>query len=58
MKTIKAQFKDEAGYYTMIFTFNHELWTIKDIISHECKSSNSTFIKFINYGKSISNHSK
>lgn len=52
MKTIKAQFKDEAGYYTMIFIFNHELWTIKDILSHECQSSNSQFIKFINYEES------
>lgn len=52
MKTVKAQFKDEAGYYTMIFTFNHELWTINDILSHECKSSNSQFIKFINYEES------
>ncbi len=58
MKTIKAQFKDEAGYYTMIFTFNHELWTIKDIISHECKTSNSNFIKFINHGKSTISNSK
>jgi protein-tyrosine phosphatase len=49
MKTIKAQFKDQAGYYTMIFTFNQELWTIKDIIAHECKKENSQFIKFINY---------
>jgi len=52
MKTIKAQFKDEAGYYTMIFTFNHELWTIKDIISHECFKAKSKFIKFINYEES------
>jgi len=50
MKTIKAQFKDEAGYYTMTWSFNHELWTIKDIIQHECKKSNSQFIKFINHG--------
>jgi len=50
MKTIKAQFKDEAGYYTMIWSFNHELYQIKDIIAHECQSSNSLFIKFINHG--------
>lgn len=49
MKTIKAQFKDEAGYYTMTWSFNHEIWTIKDIIQNECKSSNSQFIKFINH---------
>lgn len=49
MKTVKAQFKDEAGYYTMIFTFNHELYSIKDIIAHECQKENSQFIKFINY---------
>lgn len=47
---IKAQFKDDAGFYTMIFTFNHELWTIKDIIQHECSKSNSQFIKYINHG--------
>jgi hypothetical protein len=50
MKVIKAQFKDEAGYYTMTWSFNPELWEVKDIISHECKTSNSTFIKFIEYG--------
>lgn len=49
MKTIKAQFKDDSGYYTMMWTFNHEIWTIKDIIQHECKSSKSQFIKFINH---------
>jgi hypothetical protein len=49
MKTIKAQFKDEAGYYTMMWYFNHELYQIKDIIAHECLTYNSTFIKFINH---------
>lgn len=58
MKVIKAQFKDEAGYYTMTWSFNPELWQVRDIIRHECKTSNSTFIKFINHGKSISNYSK
>lgn len=52
MKVIKAQFKDEAGYYTMIWSFNPDLWQVRDIIKNECKISNSTFIKFIefNYG--------
>lgn len=45
---IKAQFKDEAGYYTMTFTFNHDIWSIKEIIQHECYKAKSTFIKFIN----------
>jgi hypothetical protein len=47
MKIIKAQFKDEAGYYTMTWSFNPTLWEVKDIIQHECKISNSQFIKFI-----------
>jgi len=51
MKIVKAQFKDEAGYYTMTWSFNHELWTIKDIIQHECEKSKSTFIKFLNHEK-------
>ena len=45
---IKCQFKDEAGYYTMTFTFDHDVWCIKDIIKHECQKSNSQFIKYIN----------
>ena len=49
MKVIKAQFKDEAGYYTMTWSFNPELWQVRDIIRHECKTSKSTFIKFLNY---------
>lgn len=49
MKVIKAQFKDQAGYYTMTWSFNHELYQIKDIIAHECSTYNSTFIKFINH---------
>lgn len=50
MKEVKAQFKDQAGYYTMIFSFNPTLWEVKDIIQNECKTSKSKFIKFINYG--------
>lgn len=47
MKKIKAQFKDEYGFYTMIFTFNADLWQAKDIIQNECQKSNSQFIQFI-----------
>lgn len=47
MKEIKAQFKDEYGFYTMIFTFNADLWQAKDIIQNECQNSNSQFIQFI-----------
>ncbi len=50
MKVIKAQFKDQAGYYTMTWSFNPGLWEVKDIISHECKTNNSTFIKFLEHG--------
>jgi len=51
MKVIKAQFKDEAGYYTMTWSFNPTLWEVKDIIQNECKKSKATFIKFISYDK-------
>lgn len=47
MKEIKAKFKDEHGFYAMIFSFNPELWEAKDIIQNECQRSNSKFINFI-----------
>jgi hypothetical protein len=52
MKTLKAKFQDEAGFYTMIFSFNPELWEVKDILAHECKKSNSKLIEILSYEKS------
>ncbi len=47
MKTLKAQFKDDAGYYTMTWSYNPELWEAKDLISHECKKCKSKFIQIL-----------
>ena len=47
MLVLKAMFKDEAGYYTMIWSFNPELWEVKDLLAHECKKSNSVLIKIL-----------
>jgi hypothetical protein len=47
MKVIKAQFKDESGYYTMTWSFDPNLWEIIDIIRNECQVSNAKFIKYI-----------
>lgn len=49
MKVIKAQFKDDAGYYTMMWSYDSEIYEIRDIIEHECRTSKSQFIKFIKY---------
>jgi len=51
MKTLKAKFQDEAGFYTMIFSFNPDLWEVKDILAHECKKSNSKLINIISHEK-------
>jgi len=50
MKVVKAQFKDQGGYYTMTWSYNPQLWEVKDIIKNEEKKCRSTFIKFINHG--------
>jgi hypothetical protein len=47
MKTIKAKFQDEAGFYTMTFSFNADLWSISDILKNECQKSNAKFIQFL-----------
>ena len=52
MCTLKAQFKDDAGFYTMTWLFNPELWEVKDLLAHECKKSNSVLIKILKNGNS------
>lgn len=47
MKVFKAKFQDEAGFYTMTFSFNADLWSRIDIIKNECQRSNAKFIQFI-----------
>lgn len=44
---LKALFKDQAGQYKMIFTFNPELFSIRDIIINECERSKSTLVKIL-----------
>jgi hypothetical protein len=51
MIVLKAKFKDEAGYYTMIFSYNPDLWSAKDLLAHECSKSNSQLIKIISNEK-------
>jgi hypothetical protein len=51
MLVLKAQFKDEAGYYTMTWSFNPDLWQAKDLLSHECKKSNSKLVNIISNEK-------
>ena len=58
MKILKAQFKDEAGFYTMIWSYNPDLWEVKDLLAHECKKEKSKLVKIISNGKSIINNSK
>lgn len=51
MKTLKAQFKDEAGLYTMTFYYNAELWSVRDIVQNECSKSNSQLINILSNEK-------
>jgi hypothetical protein len=51
MLVLKAQFKDESGYYTMTWSFNPELWTVRDLLAYECKESKSQLIKIISNEK-------
>lgn len=55
MSILKAQFQDDAGLYTMTWSYNDELWSIKDLIAHECQKSNSKLVKIISNGKYIKN---
>jgi hypothetical protein len=47
MRVVKAEFKDEAGKYTMTFSFNPDLYTIAEIVAHEMDKSNSKLIRII-----------
>lgn len=51
MKTLKAQFKDEAGIYTMTWSYNPELWQVRDLILHECNKSNSKLVNILSNEK-------
>ena len=45
MIVLKAKFKDEAGYYTMIWSYNPNMWEVKDILANEMIKSNSKLIE-------------
>jgi len=47
MKTLKAEFQDKAGRYTMTFYYNAELWEVKDLVQNECSKSNSKLVNII-----------
>ena len=51
MQILKAQFEDSAGFYTMTWSFNPELWSVRDLISHECHKSNSKLVTIISNEK-------
>ena len=51
MCILKAQFQDEAGLYTMTWSFNPKLWSVRDLISHECQKSNSKLVTIISNEK-------
>jgi hypothetical protein len=51
MSILKAQFQDEAGLYTMTWSYNAELWSVRDLISHECQKSNSKLVNIISNEK-------
>ena len=51
MKVLKAEFKDKAGTYTMTWSYNAELWQVKDLIQHECHKSNSKLVNIISNEK-------
>lgn len=51
MSILKAQFEDSAGLYTMSWSFNPELWSVRDLILHECHKSNSKLVTIISNEK-------
>jgi hypothetical protein len=51
MKVLKAQFQDKAGIYTMTWSYNSELWGVRDLIQHECHKSNSKLINILSNEK-------
>ena len=51
MSILKAQFQDSAGLYIMTWSFNSELWSVRDLILHECHKSNSKLVTIISNEK-------
>lgn len=51
MLVLKAQFQDKAGLYTMTWSYNSELWSVRDLIQTECKISNSKLVNIISNEK-------
>ena len=51
MKVLKAEFQDKAGTYTMTWSYNAELWSVRDLIQHECHKSNSKLVNIISNEK-------
>lgn len=51
MSILKAQFEDKAGVYTMTWSFDPELWSVRDLILHECHKSNSKLLNIISNEK-------
>lgn len=47
MKVLKAEFQDKAGVYTMTWSYDSELWSVRDLIQSECYKSNSKLINII-----------
>jgi len=52
MKKLKAQFKDQSGLYTMTWSYNAELWEVKDLIKNECEKSKSKLVNILSNEKS------
>lgn len=51
MKVLKAEFQDKAGVYTMTWSYDSELWSVRDLIQSECYKSNSKLINIISNEK-------
>jgi hypothetical protein len=51
MKVLKAEFQDSAGTYTMTWSYNADLWEVKDLIQQECHKSNSKLVNIISNEK-------
>lgn len=58
MRVVKAEFQDMAGTYTMTWSFDPELWQVKDIIQNECKTNNSKLLNILSNEITIRNSSK
>jgi hypothetical protein len=51
MRVLKAEFQDKAGTYTMTWSYNSDLWGVRDLIQHECHKSNSKLINILSNEK-------